>query len=119
MPDDDQHDHEHHHARGFAVPLPSGMIEAIAASHDRHHMSAHDAANRNAAFLDSLNVEQLVALRGILCADNESASNNFFDGQVYSILRVVHRVDPYSGRDPLEEFVDAVGPVRPEEPSAE
>ncbi len=41
----------------------------------------------------SLNVEQLLMLRKILNADRESVPNNYFDGMIVTLLRVVHHVD--------------------------
>jgi DNA-binding MltR family transcriptional regulator len=83
---------------GFAVPVPLGaLFEGLKNQHDREHM-AHDAMSmRLNNFLDELSIEHLMTLRHILNQDQDSASNNFFDGQIYTLLRVVHHVDGNSG----------------------
>jgi hypothetical protein len=94
MPDDDRH-----RPHGFAVPVPlNQLFEGLKSQHDREHL-AHDAMTmRLNNFLDEMSVEQLMTLRHILNQDQDSTSNNFFDGQIYTLLRIVHHVDANSGK---------------------
>jgi hypothetical protein len=81
---------------GFAVQLPAGLGSLLhqhaVRQHDRHHMEIES-------------IEMLV-MRKILNADRDSGPNNYFDGMVVTILRVVHHVDA-DGRTQAELLAEA------------
>ena len=83
-------------------PLVLDIGGALRAAHERHHMESEDRAASVDRLLDGLNVEQLIALRYLLNQDSKSAMNNYFDGQVITLLRRVHGVDPVTGLTPIE-----------------
>lgn len=97
MADDNEHGHDHG-VHGFGFPLPPGLADVITGQRDRQVMGAQVAETEVQHFLDGLDVGQLLALRRILCMDNDSSTNNYFDGQVVTLLRVVHKVDAWSGK---------------------
>jgi hypothetical protein len=76
-------------------------------AHSRHRMEMQSREARCNHFLDSLNVEQLVALREILNMDEKSPMNNWVDGQAYTLLRRVHGVDPHTGLTEQEALEQA------------
>lgn len=80
---------------GMGITIPIGAM--MAQAHDRAHLEAVSMIQRIYAFLDSLNVEQLLCLKKILQADGKSYMNNYFEGQVVTLLRMVHNVDPDTG----------------------
>jgi hypothetical protein len=81
----------------FGIPLPAEIASAIVSQHERSHMRQEMAIMEVQNFLESLSVPQLLTLRRILCADNECAPNQFYDGQIYQIMRLMHHVDPDTG----------------------
>lgn len=83
---------------GFAVPVPAGLLAGLQEQHDRCLMDRESRQLRLNRFLDSLDVDQLLALRDILNHDSTSAMNNYWDGQVAAILRLIHHVDPGTGQ---------------------
>lgn len=87
----------------FGIPLPEGLAKAFKETHDRMRMAAEANEARVDAFLAGLSVDGLMALRTILCTGDmaKSCSANFWDGQIVSILKYVHKVDPDTGKDPL------------------
>lgn len=92
---------------GGALPIPSGLVAALTADHDRAHMRAEERDARITRFLDSLDVDQLMALRSILNMggpDTAFGLNQYYDGQAATLLRVVHHVDPDTGEDPLAQL---------------
>ncbi len=112
MPDEDHdgHDHEgHRHPPGGFFALPMGdMFENMRGLADRRAIAGEAMAMSVYSFMDGLNVEQLIALRRMLCCDEESRMNQFFDGQIVSILRLVHHVHPDTGKP--ESDPSAVAP---------
>jgi hypothetical protein len=120
--DDEHHEHEHHEHdhNGFAFQLPGFLVDAMTGADQEHHlrrqMHAQVAENEVMHFLDSLGVDQLLALRRILCIDNDSTSNNYFDGQIVSLLRVVHKVDITTG-EPFDVSALEPTPVPPAPPA--
>jgi hypothetical protein len=90
---DDNHDDPGVHLVGF-----SAMSEMA----DRARMEAEVQQATVYRFLDELAPEQLVALRMILNQDSKSAMNNYWDGQVATLLRRIHGVDPWTGLTPQE-----------------
>jgi hypothetical protein len=105
-PDDDQR------GRGFSfeLPLPGDLVRAVVEHRDRAEMTATDKRVRVEAFLDGLDVDQLLALRFILncCGGEEGAfaMNQYFDGMVYTLLRRVHGVNPDTGRDAAADLLE-------------
>lgn len=88
---------------GIPLPLPAELIETLRKQHDQAHMAADAEVARIDRFISGLDVDGLLALRVILNTGDmsKSVSANFFDGQLVSILKYVHGVDPASGKDPL------------------
>ena len=99
--DDHEEDHEIH---GISIPLPGlrNLLAQTSAQHEREHMEGMSTQQQIYGLLDSLTVEQLLALRVMLGIDSKSAMCNYFEGQVVSILRLVHGVDPATGLTPQE-----------------
>jgi hypothetical protein len=91
---------EQPHVHAFAIPVP----ESIRRERDRERMEAEERLASVDRFLDSLNVEQLMALRYVLNQDKASAMNNYFDGQVVTLMRRVHGVDAVTGLTPQQAF---------------
>lgn len=89
---------------GFGIPIPAGIIDELKKQHDRAHMSAEANQARIDRFLTELDVDGLLALRTILNMGDldKNPTACFWDGQILSLLRYVHKVDPYTGRDPLD-----------------
>jgi hypothetical protein len=81
------------HFHGIAIPVPDGVFP----DPRRARMAADEREASVNDLLDSLNVQQLVALRRLLNMDQESAMNNYVDGQVVTLLRRIHNVDPHTG----------------------
>lgn len=80
------------------VELPEGMKRMVAAmsrDHDLMHMSMEQRRMAMYGFLDSLDVDQLLALRQILNLNNDGIQ--YTDGMAAAQLRLVHKVDPDSG----------------------
>lgn len=101
MSDDDERDPE---IRAFGLPVPKELVQALVNDHQQAHMRQDAALMAIQHFFDSLSVEQLMVLRRIRAAVLIGAQNQFMDGQVYQILRLVHGVDPDTGRAPHEEL---------------
>jgi hypothetical protein len=96
----------------FGLPLPPELGELLKRQHDRAHIAADANQARIDRFLTALDVDGLMAMRTILCMGDmaKSLSANFWDGQVVSLLRYVHKVDPDTGKDPLAtEHLDTEG----------
>lgn len=93
---------------GMALPIPRSLINAMRKDHDEAHMSAEAKEAQVERFISGLDVDGLMALRTILNTGDMSTSQsaNFWDGQVFSILRYVKHVDPFTGKDPLQEVVE-------------
>lgn len=89
---------------GFAIPVPPEMAEALGRMHDRAHMHAEARTQAIYSLLDRLPPDDLLTLRDILRAPR--SARNRIDGQVVSIMRVVHHVDPYTARPELEGLAD-------------
>ena len=103
------------------IPVPAGVFEAIQRGHEAAHMRAESREARIEHLLDTLDVEGLLALRLILNhgdQDSAWAMNQYYDGQVASILRRVHQVDPYTGEDPTQALL-AAPPAPTEAPGDE
>jgi hypothetical protein len=86
------------------MPIPPEIGELLSKLHDRAHMTAEAEAARVDNFLANLDVDGLLALRAILNTGDmkASASANFWDGQLVSILKFIRKVDPATGQpDPL------------------
>jgi hypothetical protein len=115
MPNDDDNDPtDSDGVAGFAIQMPGGLGEFLhrhARDHDRHHMEIESLEMRIHNFLDGLDVEQLLVLRRILNADRDSAPNNYFDGQIVAILRVVHHVNA-EGKTQAELLAEAEAEVK-------
>lgn len=93
MADDDTNDD---HAMGFTVPRD--LLASLMGEHeDQHRMVAQTVETEVFHFIDSLTVPQLLALRRVLNGGPPSHTNNYIDGQVVTVLRLVHRVDHVSG----------------------
>jgi hypothetical protein len=86
----------------FAGPI-SELLETQQKAHDRRHMALDVVMTEVYNFLDGLNVTQLLAMRRILNLGDggECVNNNYIDGQVITLLRRVHNVNPSTG-DSLE-----------------
>lgn len=84
-------------AFGMPVALPDELARAIVQNHERAHMRQDAAIMEIQNFLESLNVPQLLTLRRILCADQDSGPNQFVDGQIYQMIRLMHHADPDTG----------------------
>lgn len=80
---------------GYAVRMPTEIVEALqahhAAIHEREHMLVESLEQRMHNFLDNLDVEGLLILRKMLQGGPDLARH--LDGQIVSILRVVHHVN--------------------------
>lgn len=89
---------------GFGFAIPAGLIAQIQKAEEHARMMTDANEARIDAFLSGLDVEQLLALRTLLNAGEmkKTAEANYFDGQCVAILRYVHKVDPYTGKDPME-----------------
>ncbi len=110
MPEDDHSEHDDHgdhpHIHGFAA-LPLGEMLGVARhEHDRAQIRSAEMRATIFGFLDGLDVDQLRALRLILnmCGDSDRELSEFFDGQVVSIMRLVHHVNPDTGQSLEEEL---------------
>ncbi len=82
----------------FIVP------DIFLAEHQRQCLDTEARTNRMNRLLDSLSVEGLLALRDILHYDPSSPGNNYWDGQIVAILRLVHGVDPETGLTAQEQL---------------
>ncbi len=93
-------------ARGFGFEIPAHVVAAMARGHDNRRVRAQDRYNLAMSWLDSLDVEGLLALRWILRTDAEDAYGNsrFFDGMCMQLLRA-KGVDPDSGVDPAAQLL--------------
>lgn len=83
--------------------------EMLRAAHARREMQV---AERSAAIdrlLDGLGVDGLMAMRTILNQGSPAESNQFFDGQIRTLLRRVHGVDPDTGMTEQEMLTQAGG----------
>jgi hypothetical protein len=96
-------------AFGVPISIPREIAHAIASQHERQHMRQDAAIMEMQNFLESLNPSQLWTLRKMLCMDGDSASNQFYDGQIYQIMRLVHHVDPDTG----QSFDEQLGTGKP------
>jgi hypothetical protein len=94
-------------AIGFPLPIPKEIADLLRKGHDQAHMSAEANAARVDRFIAGLDVDGCMAFRSILNMGDmrQSMSANFWDGQIYSILKYIHRVDPETGQpDPLSNL---------------
>lgn len=111
MSDDNTPDDDGPRGFGISIPMPAQIVQALAAEHDRAHMSAEDRTARVEQFIDGLDVEGLLALRTILNAGGDAkrhwAMSQYLDGQVVTLLRRVHGVNPETGRDAAAELLEA------------
>lgn len=85
----------------------AGLLGERQEAHDRRVMRARDNTTRIHEFLDGLSVDQLLALRIILNQSGPEETNQFFDGMVVSLLRLIHKVDPESGEDPAKKLLES------------
>lgn len=101
----DHHDDDAHFA---AVPVPAEVLAGMVRHADLHAMDRQQRQLRLDRFLDGLDVDGLLALRDLLNHDTDSSMNNYFDGQIRTLLRRIHHVDPRTG----EPEIPAVPAVR-------
>lgn len=66
--------------------------------HDRIHMEQEFWTREVNRFFDELTLDQVMLLRRLFSLDRESKLNAHFDGQLYQLIRLKHRVDPDTGR---------------------
>lgn len=100
-------DHDDHSDDPHIHVVPAGMAEALQHASEMHAMAVDAQTSRVYRLLDTLDPDGLLALRTILNQDQTSTSNQYWDGQIASILRVIHRVHPYTGEpDPLASIGD-------------
>lgn len=81
---------------------------------DRAQMASEQSELEINDLLDALKPDQLLTLRRILNLGQRMI--DYTDGQVATILRVVHRVDPATGRSLDAPFEEMQGPA-PVEPA--
>jgi hypothetical protein len=100
MSDDEQHAH------AFEVGIPAKIVEAIRHNHATRRGQAEDRYNAAMRWLDSLDVDGLLALRWILVCDAQNAygNNQYYDGMATQLLRA-KGVDPISGLDPAAQLL--------------
>lgn len=99
---------EEEHVHGFGIPLPAGLVQAITEGHETRLGLAEDRYNQAMRWLDSLDVEGLMALRWVLSVgdgDDATANNKWFDGICFQLLRA-KGVSPQTGRDPAAELLE-------------
>ncbi len=89
---------------GEGIPWP---LRRIALMNDRHVMETELLRERVYAFIDGLNVEQLLTLRDILGFSPEAPMNNYIEGLVVQTLRLMHKVDPSTGLTEEEAVAQA------------
>ncbi len=116
MADDEPEDcghseEEHERMRAVPIPVPGEFLEMLASpdERDRRRMQGEELRQRVTNFLDTATAEQLLALRVILNmgrGDAAGLSNEFFDGQIVTILRVVHQVNPDTGKSYADELLE-------------
>lgn len=101
----DDEDHEQH-AHAFGVQIPAGVVQAMFQDHSTARGRIEDRHNSAMRWLDSLDVEGLMALRYILASDADGAYGNsrFYDGMVVTLLRG-KGVDPSTGEDPAAQLL--------------
>jgi len=101
VPDDD----DHQGPRGFGFSLPPELVQHLV--HDREHARAEDRYLATMRWLESLDVDGLMALRYVLMADPESAYGNAcrYDGMAIQLLRA-KGVDPRTGTDPAAALLE-------------
>lgn len=92
----------------FEGLLPPELTELLQKQHDRANIAADANQARIDNFLTSLDVDGLMAMRTILNMGDlgRNPTACFWDGQIVSLLRYGHKVDPDSGRNPLEATED-------------
>jgi hypothetical protein len=101
---EDDHEEPHIHAMPLSALLDSAKDAREA--HDRAHMNRDALINRIYAYLDRASKEDLLVLREMLVMDPKSWSNNYFEGQIVSILRLAHHVDPDTGLTEAETLAN-------------
>ncbi len=101
-------------AHGHALGIPAELMQAMARDHDTRLGHAQDRYNQAMSWLDSLDVDGLLALRWVLRTDAEDAYGNcrFFDGMAMQLLRA-KGVDPNTGVDPTAQLLERES-LRPE-----
>lgn len=97
---------EEGHAHAFGIGIPIGMVEAMRHDHDTQRGRAEDRYNAAMRWLDSLDVDGLLALRWILASSDDDAhgNNRFYDGMATQLLRS-KSVDPITGLDPAAQLL--------------
>lgn len=107
LPCEDVSDEEGAHVHGFGIEIPAGFVQAITHGQDTRRAVAQDRYNSTMRWLDSLDVEGLLALRWILATDEEEAYGNtkYFDGMCFQLLRA-KGVDPNTGEDPAVKLLE-------------
>lgn len=97
---------EHDERREVSIELPLGLMTSLGRERDRMRMTYQEKRVTLDRMLESLGVEELMALRFMLAGDPEMAAvnNAAFDGMIYSILRLKHGVDPDNGKRPEDLF---------------
>ena len=108
MSDDNNEPEEEGSSIVGPIPIPVSMLKAMLgrAEHDHSKCQLDNDARiaRLERFLDTAPVDYLLAVQDMLVQidDNERAS--WFLGQIYTILRVVHGVDPHTGETHEEKM---------------
>lgn len=98
MAADDEHEPEHPLAAIlFGAAQSEEAQRRHREAHEREAMARDDYFARLYGFLDELTPDQLVVLRSILNVGSRKTLQ-FIDGQVVSLLRRVHEVDPITGQ---------------------
>lgn len=99
MTDNNDSDSESFDMHGVSFPVPKSLVASIMRQHDREHMEVDAAKMSVFALLDALDKDQLMSLRTIL--NMSPGGIQYTDGMVANQLRLIHRVDPDSGKDLL------------------
>jgi hypothetical protein len=104
---DDDREPDDHILGGMSIPLPAELLARLSAEHDKQHMSLEAEQAREDRFLDSLDVDGLLALRWILRSNPENAfaNNSRYDGVIETLLRRVHKVN--NDGEPLERLPES------------
>lgn len=83
----------------FEGILPPELLAAAKAEHEKTHMRADELGLQIENLIDTLTADQLLVVRKILRMRRQALYH--LDGQIMTVMRLSHHVDPDTGEDLL------------------
>lgn len=90
----------------FELPIPPGLVDYLTRLQTKAAMESEDRGKTIEQLIVELSIPQLLAFRKALHLRRTGLTH--LDGQIYSLLRLVHCVDPATGLTAEEALMQMV-----------